>query len=130
MTFCRTVHSNHPLNTLWASCSFKCLKSVFAFLHHLHDTEKAASNPAKSIPPLKRHGVLCTACNKVMLKGHTAFQRSGSSKLYCSPQCLCGSKKKTCHCCLKYVYDISFGYSCMLLEWFELMYVLSFQRDL
>ncbi|XP_042632889.1 zinc finger MYM-type protein 4-like isoform X1 [Cyprinus carpio] len=67
--------------------------------------EKAASNPAKSIPPLKRHGVLCTACNKVMLKGHTAFQRSGSSKLYCSPQCLCGSKKKTCHCCLKEICD-------------------------
>uniref|UniRef100_A0A8C1GXB8 Zinc finger MYM-type protein 4-like n=1 Tax=Cyprinus carpio TaxID=7962 RepID=A0A8C1GXB8_CYPCA len=68
-------------------------------------SEEAASNPAKSIPPLKRHGVLCTACNKVMLKGHTAFQRSGSSKLYCSPQCLCGSKKKTCHCCLKEICD-------------------------
>ncbi|XP_016365832.1 zinc finger MYM-type protein 4-like isoform X3 [Sinocyclocheilus rhinocerous] len=67
--------------------------------------EKAPSIQAKSIQPLKRHGVLCTACNKVMLKGHTAFQRSGSSKLYCSPQCLCGSKKKTCHCCLKEICD-------------------------
>uniref|UniRef100_A0A673H3Q2 Zinc finger MYM-type containing 4 n=1 Tax=Sinocyclocheilus rhinocerous TaxID=307959 RepID=A0A673H3Q2_9TELE len=65
----------------------------------------APSIPAKSIQPLKRHGVLCTACNKVMLKGHTAFQRSGSSKLYCSPQCLCNSKKKTCHCCLKEIHD-------------------------
>uniref|UniRef100_A0A671S3T1 Zinc finger MYM-type protein 4-like n=1 Tax=Sinocyclocheilus anshuiensis TaxID=1608454 RepID=A0A671S3T1_9TELE len=89
----------------------ECLKSVFAFLH-LHVTgapvgvpEKAPSIQAKSIQPLKRHGVLCTACNKVMLKGHTAFQRSGSSKLYCSPQCLCGSKKKTCHCCLKEICD-------------------------
>ncbi|KTG35827.1 hypothetical protein cypCar_00003562 [Cyprinus carpio] len=67
--------------------------------------EKAPSIPAKSIPSLKRHGVLCTACNKVMLKGHTAFQRSGSSKLYCSPQCLCNSKKKTCHCCFKEIHD-------------------------
>ncbi|XP_043073785.1 zinc finger MYM-type protein 4-like isoform X2 [Puntigrus tetrazona] len=67
--------------------------------------EKAASFPAKSIQPLKRHGVLCTACNKVMLKGHTAFQRSGSLKLYCSPQCLCNSKKRTCHCCLKEIND-------------------------
>ncbi|XP_050993318.1 zinc finger MYM-type protein 4 isoform X3 [Labeo rohita] len=67
--------------------------------------EKAPSIPEKSIQPLKRHGVLCTACNKVMLKGHTAFQRSGSSKLYCSPQCLCSSKKKTCHCCLKEIRD-------------------------
>uniref|UniRef100_A0A8C1QYW2 Zinc finger, MYM-type 4 n=1 Tax=Cyprinus carpio TaxID=7962 RepID=A0A8C1QYW2_CYPCA len=94
-------------------CFFKGLKSVFAFLHCLlHVTEapvgvpeKAPSIPAKSIPSLKRHGVLCTACNKVMLKGHTAFQRSGSSKLYCSPQCLCNSKKKTCHCCFKEIHD-------------------------
>ncbi|KAL1256000.1 hypothetical protein QQF64_014061 [Cirrhinus molitorella] len=64
-----------------------------------------SSIPEKSIQPLKRHGVLCTTCNKVMLKGHTAFQRSGSSKLYCSPQCLCSSKKKTCHCCLKEIRD-------------------------
>ncbi|XP_058608810.1 zinc finger MYM-type protein 4-like isoform X3 [Onychostoma macrolepis] len=67
--------------------------------------EKTPPIPAKSIQPLRRHGVLCTACNKVMLKGHTAFQRSGSSKLYCSPQCLCNAKKKTCHCCLKEIQD-------------------------
>ncbi|XP_052440707.1 zinc finger MYM-type protein 4 isoform X2 [Carassius gibelio] len=67
--------------------------------------ENAPSVPAKSIQPLKRHGVSCTACNKVMLKGHTAFQRSGSSKLYCSSQCLCNSKKKTCHCCFKEIHD-------------------------
>uniref|UniRef100_A0A8C2BRZ9 Si:ch211-173p18.3 n=1 Tax=Cyprinus carpio TaxID=7962 RepID=A0A8C2BRZ9_CYPCA len=71
----------------------------------LFSRQKAPSIPAKSIPSLKRHGVLCTACNKVMLKGHTAFQRSGSSKLYCSPQCLCNSKKKTCHCCFKEIHD-------------------------
>lgn len=91
--------------------------------------EKTPSIPAKSIQHLKRHGVLCTACNKVMLKGHTAFQHSGSSKLYCSPQCLSTSKKKICHCCLKYAYDISLIYSCMSLERFVLMYVLSFQRN-
>ncbi|XP_056105679.1 zinc finger MYM-type protein 4 isoform X2 [Rhinichthys klamathensis goyatoka] len=60
---------------------------------------------AKPIQPFKRTGLLCTACNKVLLKGQTAFQRSGSSKLFCSPACLCSSKTKTCHCCLKEICD-------------------------
>lgn len=97
--------------------SFKGLKSVPAFLHcPLHVTgapvgvpAKAPSIPAESVQPFNRLGVLCTACNKVMLKGQTAFQRSGSSKLYCSPACLCNSKTKTCHSCHKYAYDISFN---------------------
>ncbi|XP_077052160.1 zinc finger MYM-type protein 4-like isoform X3 [Siphateles boraxobius] len=62
----------------------------------------APSIPAK---PFNRIGLLCTACNKVLLKGQTAFQRSGSSKLFCSPACLCSSKMKTCHCCLKEICD-------------------------
>ncbi|XP_051729200.1 zinc finger MYM-type protein 4-like isoform X5 [Ctenopharyngodon idella] len=66
---------------------------------------KAPSIPAESVQPFNRLGVLCTACNKVMLKGQTAFQRSGSSKLYCSPACLCNSKTKTCHSCHKEIRD-------------------------
>ncbi|XP_067268318.1 zinc finger MYM-type protein 4 isoform X3 [Chanodichthys erythropterus] len=66
---------------------------------------KAPSIPAESVQPFNRLGVLCTTCNKVMLKGQTAFQRSGSSKLYCSPACLCSSKTKTCHCCHKEIRD-------------------------
>ncbi|XP_051991636.1 zinc finger MYM-type protein 4-like isoform X1 [Xyrauchen texanus] len=70
---------------------------------------KAPSVSQESMPgvaPLKPIGLVCTGCNKVMLKGQTAFQRSGSSKLFCSPQCLCSTsivviKKKTCHYCLK-----------------------------
>ncbi|XP_039536681.1 zinc finger MYM-type protein 4 isoform X3 [Pimephales promelas] len=60
---------------------------------------------AKPIQPLKRAGLLCTGCNKVLLKGQTAFQRGGSSKLFCSPACLSSSKTKTCHCCLKEICD-------------------------
>lgn len=97
--------------------TFLGLKSVLAFLHDpLHVTgdpvgvpEKAPSISAEPIQPFNRIGLLCTGCNKVLLKGQTAFQRSGSSKLFCSPACLCSSKTKTCHCCLKYAYDISFS---------------------
>ncbi|XP_067282647.1 zinc finger MYM-type protein 4 isoform X5 [Pseudorasbora parva] len=67
--------------------------------------EKAPSVPAEPIQPFNQVGLLCTACNKVMLKGQTAFQRSGSSKLYCSPACLCSSKTKTCHGCRKEIRD-------------------------
>uniref|UniRef100_A0A672KNB4 Zinc finger MYM-type protein 4-like n=1 Tax=Sinocyclocheilus grahami TaxID=75366 RepID=A0A672KNB4_SINGR len=109
---------DEPMDEEWKKAPHSTMGNIKddEFLHFLHCLlhvteapvgvpEKAPSIPAKSIQPLKRHGVLCTACNKVMLKGQTAFQRSGSSKLYCSPQCLCNSKKKTCHCCLKEIHD-------------------------
>ncbi|CAM4631844.1 unnamed protein product [Leuciscus chuanchicus] len=66
---------------------------------------KAPSISAKPIQPFNRISLLCTACNKVLLKGQTAFQCSDSSKLFCSPECLCSSKAKTCHCCLKEICD-------------------------
>ncbi|KAK7125024.1 hypothetical protein R3I94_019168 [Phoxinus phoxinus] len=66
---------------------------------------KAPSISAEPIQPFNRISLLCTACNKVLLKGQTGFQRSGSSKLFCSPACLGSSKTKTCHCCLKEICD-------------------------
>ncbi|KAI7799067.1 zinc finger MYM-type protein 4 isoform X2 [Triplophysa rosa] len=70
---------------------------------------KAPSVPAVSIPeqaPFSAIVTVCAGCKRIILKGKTAFQRSGSPKLYCSPQCLCITsaievKKKTCHHCLK-----------------------------
>uniref|UniRef100_A0A674BVC7 Zinc finger MYM-type protein 4-like n=1 Tax=Salmo trutta TaxID=8032 RepID=A0A674BVC7_SALTR len=73
---------------------------------------------ASSIPPLMPMAmrVACSACNKVLLKGQTAYQRKGSSDLFCSTSCLttysppsvvkttapCPAKKP-CHYCLKEV---------------------------
>ncbi|XP_020356056.2 zinc finger MYM-type protein 4 isoform X2 [Oncorhynchus kisutch] len=71
---------------------------------------------AASIPPLMPMAmrVACSACNKVLLKGQTAYQRKGSSDLFCSTSCLTSYSppsvvkttapcpaKKTCHYCLK-----------------------------
>uniref|UniRef100_A0AAZ3S220 TRASH domain-containing protein n=2 Tax=Oncorhynchus tshawytscha TaxID=74940 RepID=A0AAZ3S220_ONCTS len=71
---------------------------------------------AASIPPLMPMAmrVACSACNKVLLKGQTAYQRKGSSDLFCSTSCLTSYSppsvvkttapcpaKKPCHYCLK-----------------------------
>ncbi|XP_041758978.2 zinc finger MYM-type protein 4-like isoform X2 [Coregonus clupeaformis] len=71
---------------------------------------------SSSIPPLipMAMRVACSACKKVLLKGQTAYQRKGSSDLFCSTSCLTsyspppvvkmtapGSAKKPCHYCLK-----------------------------
>ncbi|XP_055076574.2 zinc finger MYM-type protein 4 isoform X2 [Misgurnus anguillicaudatus] len=77
----------------------------------------ATPGPVPTHPPLAPAfpiGVVCTGCKKVLLKGQTAFQRKGCSKLYCSPQCLCTAsnlvvkapQKKTCHCCHKEIVDL------------------------
>eukprot|EP00063_Salmo_salar_P022540 XP_013997375.1 PREDICTED: zinc finger MYM-type protein 4-like isoform X1 [Salmo salar] len=73
---------------------------------------------ASSIPPLMPMAmrVACSACNKVLLKGQTAYQRKGSSDLFCSTSCLTTysppsvvkttapcTAKKPCHYCLKEV---------------------------
>ncbi|XP_016298824.1 zinc finger MYM-type protein 4-like isoform X2 [Sinocyclocheilus anshuiensis] len=67
----------------------------------------------RSLAPANPIGVVCTGCNKVLLKGQTAFQRKGCPKLYCSPQCLCSTsnvvvkipQKKQCHHCHKDILD-------------------------
>uniref|UniRef100_A0A8K9WSK0 TRASH domain-containing protein n=1 Tax=Oncorhynchus mykiss TaxID=8022 RepID=A0A8K9WSK0_ONCMY len=68
---------------------------------------------SSSIPPLipMAMRVACSACKKVLLKGQTAYQRKGSSDLFCSTSCLTsyspppvkmtGPAKKPCHYCLK-----------------------------
>ncbi|XP_026087332.1 zinc finger MYM-type protein 4-like isoform X1 [Carassius auratus] len=69
--------------------------------------------PLRSLAHANPVGVVCTGCNKVLLKGETAFQRKGCPKLYCSPQCLCSTsdlvvklpKKKQCHHCHKEILD-------------------------
>ncbi|XP_067282641.1 zinc finger MYM-type protein 4 isoform X2 [Pseudorasbora parva] len=78
---------------------------------------KATSGPPalslRSLAPANPVGVVCTGCNKVLLKGQTAFQRKGCPKLYCSPQCLCSTstmvvkipQKKQCYHCLKDILD-------------------------
>ncbi|XP_043073787.1 zinc finger MYM-type protein 4-like [Puntigrus tetrazona] len=68
----------------------------------------------RSLAPANPIGVVCTGCNKVLLKGQTAFQRKGCPKLYCSPQCLCSTsnvvvklpQKKQCHHCQKDIVDL------------------------
>ncbi|XP_041738947.2 zinc finger MYM-type protein 4-like isoform X2 [Coregonus clupeaformis] len=83
----------------------------------LSKTAMPALAPASSsIPPLipMAMRVACSACNKVLLKGQTAYQRKGSSDLFCSTSCLTsyspppvvkmtapGPAKKPCHYCLK-----------------------------
>uniref|UniRef100_A0AAZ3QY31 TRASH domain-containing protein n=1 Tax=Oncorhynchus tshawytscha TaxID=74940 RepID=A0AAZ3QY31_ONCTS len=68
---------------------------------------------SSSIPPLipMAMRVACSACKKVLLKGQTAYQRKGSSDLFCSTSCLTsyspppvkmtGPAKKPCHYCFK-----------------------------
>uniref|UniRef100_A0A8C1SD94 Zinc finger MYM-type protein 4-like n=1 Tax=Cyprinus carpio TaxID=7962 RepID=A0A8C1SD94_CYPCA len=66
-----------------------------------------------SLAPANPVGVVCTGCNKVLLKGQTAFQRKGCPKLFCSPQCLSSTsnvvvkipQKKQCHHCHKDILD-------------------------
>ncbi|KAJ8289407.1 hypothetical protein GJAV_G00000970 [Gymnothorax javanicus] len=72
--------------------------------------------PPESTPPPSGGGgvvrVSCSGCTKVLQKGQTAFQRKGSSQLYCSTVCLTAGYAlpasgkplypcKTCHSCLK-----------------------------
>ncbi|XP_066573282.1 zinc finger MYM-type protein 4 isoform X2 [Amia ocellicauda] len=63
--------------------------------------------PAASASPAIR--VSCSGCKKVLQKGQTAYQRKGSTQLFCSTLCLTGYTvpavrtvlRKTCHYCLK-----------------------------
>ncbi|XP_030644396.1 zinc finger MYM-type protein 4 [Chanos chanos] len=67
-----------------------------------------SSAPMPSLASASSLCVVCSGCTKVLLKGQTAYQRKGSSQLYCSTACLTRSSavlkaviKKTCHYCLK-----------------------------
>ncbi|KAJ8384951.1 hypothetical protein AAFF_G00196170 [Aldrovandia affinis] len=65
--------------------------------------------PLPPMTPLSSVRVSCSGCKKVLLKGQTAYQRKGSSQLFCSTICLTGYtlpaikslQRKTCHYCAK-----------------------------
>uniref|UniRef100_A0A8C7WBZ0 Si:ch211-266o15.1 n=1 Tax=Oncorhynchus mykiss TaxID=8022 RepID=A0A8C7WBZ0_ONCMY len=64
----------------------------------------SGSNPANAVR------VSCSGCSKILLRGQTAFQRKGSTQLFCSTVCLTGFtlppiKLRTCYQCLKEIED-------------------------
>ncbi|NWR90974.1 ZMYM4 protein, partial [Furnarius figulus] len=73
----------------------------------------ASSGMSKMLPsvPGTAVRVSCSGCKKVLQKGQTAYQRKGSTQLFCSTLCLTGytvpasrppaSTKKTCSSCSK-----------------------------
>ncbi|XP_041668209.1 zinc finger MYM-type protein 4 isoform X2 [Cheilinus undulatus] len=60
--------------------------------------------PPRPPPPSVPGSVRCSGCSKVLLKGQTAFQRKGSTQLFCSTVCLTGHlpptpKNRACFQC-------------------------------
>ncbi|XP_024128053.1 zinc finger MYM-type protein 4 isoform X3 [Oryzias melastigma] len=59
--------------------------------------------PQRPPPPQMAGSVRCSGCSKVLLKGQTAFQRKGSTQLFCSTVCLTGhlppAKNRNCFQC-------------------------------
>uniref|UniRef100_A0A3B3UWP0 Zinc finger MYM-type protein 4-like n=1 Tax=Poecilia latipinna TaxID=48699 RepID=A0A3B3UWP0_9TELE len=60
--------------------------------------------PPRPPPPAVPGSVRCSGCAKVLLKGQTAFQRKGSTQLFCSTVCLTGhlppiTKGRACFQC-------------------------------
>ena len=75
----------------------------------------ASSGMNKMLPsvPATAVRVSCSGCKKILQKGQTAYQRKGSTQLFCSTLCLTGytvpparppppPTKKTCSSCSKY----------------------------
>ncbi|XP_034531021.1 zinc finger MYM-type protein 4-like isoform X2 [Notolabrus celidotus] len=62
----------------------------------------AALSPRPPQPPVPG-SVRCSGCSKVLLKGQTAFQRKGSTQLFCSTVCLTGHLPPTTknRCCFQ-----------------------------
>lgn len=72
--------------------------------------------PAVPAVPTPSVRVSCSGCKKVLQKGQTAYQRKGSTQLFCSTLCLTGytvppaprpvpPAKKTCSSCSKIIAD-------------------------
>ncbi|XP_053192108.1 zinc finger MYM-type protein 4 [Scomber japonicus] len=69
-------------------------------------TSLASLTPMPPRPPQPAipGSVRCSGCSKVLLKGQTAFQRKGSTQLFCSTVCLTGhlppaNKNRSCFQC-------------------------------
>ncbi|CAG5866146.1 unnamed protein product [Menidia menidia] len=61
-------------------------------------------------PPAVPGSVRCSGCSKVLLKGQTAFQRKGSTQLFCSTVCLTGhlppaNKNRACFQCHREIFQ-------------------------
>ena len=74
----------------------------------------ASSGMNKMLPsvPATAVRVSCSGCKKILQKGQTAYQRKGSTELFCSTPCITeyissGSSpalpKRTCSNCSKYI---------------------------
>uniref|UniRef100_H0VC43 Zinc finger MYM-type containing 4 n=1 Tax=Cavia porcellus TaxID=10141 RepID=H0VC43_CAVPO len=81
----------------------------------------ASSGTNKMLPsvPATAVRVSCSGCKKILQKGQTAYQRKGSTQLFCSTLCLTGYTvpparppppltKKTCSSCSKYSRILSY----------------------
>ncbi|XP_026155953.1 zinc finger MYM-type protein 4-like isoform X2 [Mastacembelus armatus] len=65
--------------------------------------------PPRPPQPPAPGSVRCSGCSKVLLKGQTAFQRKGSTQLFCSTVCLTGhlpsaNRSRFCFQCNKYIF--------------------------
>ncbi|KAK7905257.1 hypothetical protein WMY93_017864 [Mugilogobius chulae] len=72
----------------------------------LNSIPAAPTAPPRPPPPPATGGVRCSGCAKILMKGQTAFQRKGSTQLFCSTVCLTGhlplvAKGRTCFQCYK-----------------------------
>lgn len=81
----------------------------------------ASSGMNKMLPsvPATAVRVSCSGCKKILQKGQTAYQRKGSTQLFCSTLCLTGytvpparplppPTRKTCSSCSKYSRILSY----------------------
>lgn len=72
----------------------------------LNTIPTATTMAPRPSPPTVPGGVRCSGCSKILMKGQTAFQRKGSTQLFCSTVCLTGhlpvvTKTRTCFQCYK-----------------------------
>ncbi|XP_043915267.1 zinc finger MYM-type protein 4 isoform X3 [Protopterus annectens] len=90
-----------------------------ADLQHQSPVTVASLGTGKTLPsvPSTAVRVSCSGCKKILQKGQTAYQRKGSTQLFCSTLCLTGytvpppprtgpSSKKTCFNCAKEILNL------------------------
>lgn len=72
----------------------------------LNTIPTATTMAPRPSPPTVPGGVRCSGCSKILMKGQTAFQRKGSTQLFCSTVCLTGhlpvvNRSRSCFQCYK-----------------------------